>query len=351
MLNEHDYELLSAYIDGELNDSERAALETRLQSEVDLRRELATLRQTVTLVSQLPKLKAPRDFTLDKSITKSRTLPFPMTAAFSAISAAAAFLLIIFGGYLLTISTNANTSASSPILAYDAELQVAQAPMDTQNAQDGVSQAPAPQIGRESTDEIQNQDVLEPETAQATEASLADSIPYAIALPTMTQNAQTGLADGQGGAAADQAVETTDFFAATAPPSPGEDLASSAITMQESADSSATEHDEGAANSAADLTQAIPPQPAATTTSMPTMVAQAEEATVQRAMAATASPAPAMPPTASPAPTIIPTAVPQSKAAPTIDINLIGLVSIIVGIIFLIAALATTLIRRRRKMA
>ena len=53
MLTDLDYELLSAYIDGALTDSERAAFELRLQAEPELSHELDELRATVTLLFNL----------------------------------------------------------------------------------------------------------------------------------------------------------------------------------------------------------------------------------------------------------------------------------------------------------
>lgn len=110
-VNSPDTELLSAYIDGELTDAERLALEIRLDAEPDLRRELTTLRQTVALINQLPKLKAPRDFTLTVRAqpTIVRKLPLMLTSTFSALSAAAAFMLVLFGGYLLLGSMNSQS--------------------------------------------------------------------------------------------------------------------------------------------------------------------------------------------------------------------------------------------------
>lgn len=63
-LTEQDYELLSAFIDGMLEDEERKALQARLMQEPLLRQELTALRQTIAIVKQLPTLKAPRNFTL-----------------------------------------------------------------------------------------------------------------------------------------------------------------------------------------------------------------------------------------------------------------------------------------------
>lgn len=67
-MTEQDYELLSAYIDGELNTAEREALEARLMANSALRDELEALRRTVALVRALPELRAPRNYTLDPAV-------------------------------------------------------------------------------------------------------------------------------------------------------------------------------------------------------------------------------------------------------------------------------------------
>ncbi len=124
---DQDYELLSAYIDDALAQSERAALESRLRTDARLQRELDSLRQTVQLINQLPTLRAPRDFTLDESMvgvspTRNTIRIFP--AAFSALSAAAAVILFMFGGYFLLrqptppmMTSNANIIAAAPTIS------------------------------------------------------------------------------------------------------------------------------------------------------------------------------------------------------------------------------------------
>ncbi len=100
-LNELD--LLSAYIDGELTPTERNALETRLETDAALRRELASLRATVDLIAALPTLRAPRDFTLPaNTVRRARPRVINLPAyAYSAISAAAALILLITGVLLI----------------------------------------------------------------------------------------------------------------------------------------------------------------------------------------------------------------------------------------------------------
>jgi anti-sigma factor RsiW len=117
-LTDQDYERLSAYIDGALSHSDRALLELHLQNEPALRHELEALRQTVTLVNQLPPLKAPRDFTLEAEMIRpaspKRLLIFPASAAFSALSAAAAVLLLTLAG-ILSLSSGNLAAPPSPL--------------------------------------------------------------------------------------------------------------------------------------------------------------------------------------------------------------------------------------------
>src|SRR5690348_10191040 len=57
-------ERLSAYLDGELSASERAALDAHLPGCAQCQRELAALRQTRALLRALPAPALPRDFRL-----------------------------------------------------------------------------------------------------------------------------------------------------------------------------------------------------------------------------------------------------------------------------------------------
>ena len=63
-LTAHDEEQLSAYLDGELDAAERAALDGRLAEDATLQRALGELRQTRALLRALPTPAAPRSFAL-----------------------------------------------------------------------------------------------------------------------------------------------------------------------------------------------------------------------------------------------------------------------------------------------
>lgn len=130
-----DQELLSAYMDDELNYVQRTALEARLKREPDLRRELEDLRVVVAAVRSLPPVKAPRSFALTPDMLIDETaapqlereaasfLFFPTTAAFSALSAAAAVLLLVFGGLLLFIALEQPAPAAFDAMPTDNVLQ------------------------------------------------------------------------------------------------------------------------------------------------------------------------------------------------------------------------------------
>jgi len=65
-------ELLSAYLDGELNERGLRRLEARLADDPALRAELEALRQTVSLVRELPRVAAPRNLILTASMVEGR---------------------------------------------------------------------------------------------------------------------------------------------------------------------------------------------------------------------------------------------------------------------------------------
>jgi hypothetical protein len=98
--NSQDYELLSAYIDGELTDDERTALEQRLAKESFLQRELDLLRTTVALIHYLQPMTAPRNFTLtDEMVNASKVIQFKPRRRIRTeyLSLVASVVLMLFG--------------------------------------------------------------------------------------------------------------------------------------------------------------------------------------------------------------------------------------------------------------
>lgn len=73
-------ELLSAYLDGELTVRQREQLEARLSQDPALRAELRALHQTVSMMRELPRVSAPRNFILSESMV-TRRQPAPAREA------------------------------------------------------------------------------------------------------------------------------------------------------------------------------------------------------------------------------------------------------------------------------
>ncbi len=111
--SEHDLELLSAYLDGELSDRDRQHVEQRLSEDAALRSALNDLRDTVALLQSLPRLKAPHDFTLDPAHYRSPAINFYRLLQFSgALGTLAAMLLIAFAVFLDQGAVTTSDSAS-----------------------------------------------------------------------------------------------------------------------------------------------------------------------------------------------------------------------------------------------
>lgn len=166
-LNDTDLELLSAYIDGQLSDTERAALVERLRREPALRTALDELRATVGLLRELEPLRPPRAFTIaPQAAPQRRSGLFDRLNLFSAAAALALTLLCVAvftlrgalpsGGGLITSAPNNAASdrqelsmataaigggavaTAAPLLASEATAAPAAAPADAA----GVAEAP-----------------------------------------------------------------------------------------------------------------------------------------------------------------------------------------------------------------
>jgi hypothetical protein len=199
---DQDYELLSAYIDGALSPAQRQALEARLEAEPDLQYELNSLRQTVQLIRQLPPPKAPRDFTLDSGMIEPQR-PRPVMAlpvVFSALSAAAAMILFVFGGHFLLRAPDSLPAAARP-----APQQIMQMPtsaafalLPTQLPEAALQMAPADALPSVAGDEAEAEDTAR-DMALSAEADDEHERPETLAL-----EAAESIEDAMGAAGAQE---------------------------------------------------------------------------------------------------------------------------------------------------
>lgn len=103
-VSSRDWETLSAYLDGQLSSKERARLETRLNTDPDLQQALQELRRTRAVVRSLPKMRAPRNYSLTPQMAgigrepESRIYPL---FRFASLLASLLFVLVVAGDYLV----------------------------------------------------------------------------------------------------------------------------------------------------------------------------------------------------------------------------------------------------------
>jgi chemotaxis protein histidine kinase CheA len=125
-------DLLSPYLDGEVTAEERALVEEALNTSAELRRELETLRQTVSMVSALPPMPAPRPFTLTEADVQAvrpaprRGFMFPVWLRGWAVLAATLLCVLALGGVFLSQQFLGGMSSQAPAEIARMEQQAAE---------------------------------------------------------------------------------------------------------------------------------------------------------------------------------------------------------------------------------
>ncbi len=146
-LSRRDLELLSAYLDGELGPRRKAKLESRLEREPELRLELEELRRTVESVRSLPRVGAPRPFTLtpEHVLSGQKAPGINVITLASAVGAAASAILVLVGVLMALGLWPAWGTTARSALAPTAEFEMALEPT-TVPASERVSpsRTPAP---------------------------------------------------------------------------------------------------------------------------------------------------------------------------------------------------------------
>lgn len=123
-----DLELLSAYLDQQLDARARAGVEARLKAEAELRAVYEELRQTRLMLRSLPRVRAPRNFTLiPEQVSQARVREparrqvFPVFQFASAL--ASLLLMIVLVGDYLSLRALPTSAPSEPgLLAREADM-------------------------------------------------------------------------------------------------------------------------------------------------------------------------------------------------------------------------------------
>ncbi|MBG0786379.1 MAG: hypothetical protein H0S79_14880 [Anaerolineaceae bacterium] len=123
MINERQrvkvLEQLSAYLDGQLDETEQRQIESRLASEPELQEMYEGLRNTKLLFSRLRRVRAPRSFTLTPEMVKVRKQKQPLFSTVRwATSLAAVLLVVMFGAEFILggVPSMQSERAAAPML-------------------------------------------------------------------------------------------------------------------------------------------------------------------------------------------------------------------------------------------
>ena len=121
-----DWQLLSNYLDGQLTNQEVSIIETRLNSEPQLKQTLLEMQQTRYLLQHAKKIPVPRSFTLTPEmaaqIRPSRKPLFPFFSFASVIATIFLVVVILFEFLpgMLTGAMSPKSAASNEMLAMEA---------------------------------------------------------------------------------------------------------------------------------------------------------------------------------------------------------------------------------------
>jgi len=113
MKNFNDIELLSSYLDGQLNSADSVRLESRISSHPELASALNDLRVARGVLRKLPARKAPRNFTLTRKMVGQKP-PLPRSYSIFQFATGFATLLLVFSFAINALSSARTFGAAAP---------------------------------------------------------------------------------------------------------------------------------------------------------------------------------------------------------------------------------------------
>ncbi|MBN2147071.1 MAG: zf-HC2 domain-containing protein [Anaerolineales bacterium] len=139
-ISQRDLELISAYLDRQLNARQRARLEARIKSNPELHTTLVDLRKTRLLMHSLPRQKAPRNFALSPAVAGAHPrLPVLLPSLRLASALAALMLVVVLAGDFLGVLAPAPTLPfNEPAIAEEVALEMAPETYTEQEAGDAA---------------------------------------------------------------------------------------------------------------------------------------------------------------------------------------------------------------------
>lgn len=210
-ISPQDYELISAFLDGELKGSAARDFESRLEKAPDLKAALREIQAVRTLVREMPRLRAPHAFTLSPQMVKVRkpgffTLAALRTMQFSAALSGILLILVIAGDLILSrFSEQPALAPQAPAAAIQLEAAPSLTEIQNEGMTDMATGAAAEETAREH--------------GPAPTATVAAVVPAAPAAPKMLATVETEMFEAAPpGGVPEQAPLPSPLPASTAPP-------------------------------------------------------------------------------------------------------------------------------------
>jgi hypothetical protein len=217
-------EELNAYLDGELQGRAREQFEARLAVDPALRAELAQLRAVKQGVAQLPRLRAPRNYTLDPA-AYGRPAAARGASLYPALRLATvltAFLLVLaFGLEIVPGTQTAGDTAEQPVALVETATEEVAVEDAAETTLMEASAAPAPEEAEEPTARTAADEEVAVE-GEADMAGEAEITANATLTEETTLMAAPELEMAQEEAAEEESFDATEMPAgeAGAPPAP-----------------------------------------------------------------------------------------------------------------------------------
>lgn len=128
--SQQDWQLISAYLDGQLSPKDKTHLEMRLQKDTLLQQAFSDLHQTKLLLKQAKTLKAPRNFTITEAqavaLKPVRTFRFLPILSLSSVLATVVLIFAIFFEFSLNpkLATNVAMQPAAETLSMESAPQM-----------------------------------------------------------------------------------------------------------------------------------------------------------------------------------------------------------------------------------
>ena len=179
-ISPRDQEMLSAYLDGQLSSKDIARLQVRLKDDRQMQVALEELRMTREALRSLPRLRAPRNFTLTPEMVSRRavTARRPAYPAFGFASLVASLLLVfVFVADRMSFTNTAQTVALQNAAQSTQMEELVQTMVVEGLAAEGVS-APEAMLEMEAPMAAKAEDSSLMEDSAAAGSSEALTLPY-----------------------------------------------------------------------------------------------------------------------------------------------------------------------------